>query len=192
MTVTVNAVVCDGRGPLRALVQQRNLTSYREFRREFDRVARRLDRNASGHVPAPATVQLWMAGQLPRDMFRRRVLEAMFPELAGLVPQQIDVAAAPGSPRALGEALKQARTVAGVSQGELARECLLDRTVVSKAEAGQRMPSRRFWAEADIALAADGVLVGAYDRWAQAQDAPRSSVRVLARHRSGGRMAVVA
>ncbi|MGW3278009.1 helix-turn-helix domain-containing protein [Nocardia rhamnosiphila] len=181
--------------PLKTFAQQRGLDDYAKFRREFDRVARQIDRNASGHVPSIQTFRQWMSGQAvaPRDGFRRQVLQAMFPgqtteqlfpggrDHLPVAGRQAEQGWEPSNPQELGGLLRNLRDSAGVSQRELAEECLLDRSLVAKVEAGQRTLSRRFWAEADIALAAEGSLVDAYDKLAQQQNAPRPGVRVLAR-----------
>ncbi|MBF6463066.1 helix-turn-helix domain-containing protein [Nocardia puris] len=122
---------------------------------------------------------------MPRDGFRRDVLEAMFPGRTVSELLRSPDAPAPPAPKnpqeELGALLNHYRTKALVSQEALARECLLDPSYVRHAERGRAIPARRFWAEADIALAAEGALVTAYDQWAEPRNKPREGVRVLAR-----------
>ncbi|MGW0245755.1 helix-turn-helix domain-containing protein [Nocardia goodfellowii] len=105
--------------------------------------------------------------QLRAEQLRREVAAA------GLSPR-------PATAQELGALLKHLRTTAEVSKAALGRECLVHDSYIGHAETGRNMPRRRFWAEADIALAADGVLVEAYETWVEPQNRPRPGTRVLA------------
>jgi DNA-binding transcriptional regulator YhcF (GntR family) len=65
----------------------------------------------------------------------------------------------------LSHALAGRRLAAGLKQAELAREVGVSVTTVGHAETGRLWQSRRFWQRADLALRADGALLGRYDRW---------------------------
>ncbi|MFC9440552.1 helix-turn-helix domain-containing protein [Nocardia sp. NPDC057030] len=165
------------------------MNDYKTFRQEYDRVARQIDRNVSGHMPSIATFQQWKAGgtHTPRSEFRRQVLETMFPgqtieELFAPAQPRPDI---PGSPprltpqQQLGARLKSVRVDGRVSREALARECLIDPSYIRHAESGRAIPRRQFWAEADIALGAEGQLIEAYDQFALQREAPRPTVQVL-------------
>ncbi|ASO22052.1 transcriptional regulator with XRE-family HTH domain [Actinoalloteichus hoggarensis] len=66
--------------------------------------------------------------------------------------------------RALGRALADHRRAAGLSQREIAHRVHYTRTAVSHAEAGRHLPTRRFWADADDAVDADGALLDHFDQ----------------------------
>lgn len=198
---------------LHELMRQRNITGYQQFRREYDRVARRLDRNGTWRAPSPATWSTWRnIPAPPRDRFHRQVLESMFP---GWTSRQLFTAvelipnlrldsppktppppqrpetptqpsspqdpAAPTTPQELGALLRHYRTTAEVTLQQLAAECLIHYSLVQKVEVGTRNQPRRFWAEVDVMLAADGELLAAFDHYQQVTQTPPRPVRVLAR-----------
>jgi hypothetical protein len=74
----------------------------------------------------------------------------------------------------LSHALAELRHAAGLTQPELAREIGMSVTSVGHAETGRLWQSRGFWQRVDLALRADGALVGRYDAW-RAGSAPGSS-----------------
>ncbi|MEG8181766.1 helix-turn-helix domain-containing protein [Nocardia terpenica] len=179
---------------LKSLVQQRNLGRYQDFRREYDRVARQLDRHVCGHAPSRGTFHDWLSGRapLPHSDFRRQVLETMFPghtvaqllSPSGQAPDRTEPVQPSTPEEQLGALLRDFRCAGRVTREALARECLIDPSYVRHAESGRNLPRRQFWAEADIALAADGMLIDAYDRWAAPRNTPRPGVRVLARRQT--------
>jgi transcriptional regulator with XRE-family HTH domain len=61
----------------------------------------------------------------------------------------------------LGAELRRARTAAGLSQDKLAQRLGFDRTTITKAEAGQRIPSP------ELAEAQGPVLAVGSDAWAR-------------------------
>ena len=65
----------------------------------------------------------------------------------------------------LSHALAERRRSAGLTQPDLAREVGMSVTAIGHAETGRLWQSRRFWQSVDLALRADGALVGRYDAW---------------------------
>jgi DNA-binding transcriptional regulator YhcF (GntR family) len=65
----------------------------------------------------------------------------------------------------LSQALARRRCAAGLMQAELAGEIGMSVTAVGHAETGRLWQSRRFWQRVDLALGADGALLGRYDAW---------------------------
>jgi DNA-binding XRE family transcriptional regulator len=65
----------------------------------------------------------------------------------------------------LSHALAERRCAAGLTQPELASEIGMSVTTVGHAETGRLWQSRRFWQSVDLALKADGDLLGRYDAW---------------------------
>ena len=65
----------------------------------------------------------------------------------------------------LSHALAERRRSAGLTQPELAREIGMSVTAGGHAETGRLWQSRRFWQSVDLALRADGALLGRYDAW---------------------------
>ncbi len=65
----------------------------------------------------------------------------------------------------LSRALAGRRCAVGLMQAELAREVGVSVTTVGHAETGRLWQSRRFWQRVDLALKADGALLGRYDAW---------------------------
>lgn len=64
--------------------------------------------------------------------------------------------------RALGSQLATFRLAAGLTQGQLARVALCDRTTLVHIEKGRARADERFWRVVDEACAADGVLLAAF------------------------------
>src|SRR5215475_11581734 len=69
--------------------------------------------------------------------------------------------------RDLGRALKEARSVAGYSQAQLARKTGYARSTVSTVESGSQNATRVFWERSDAALGAGSSLIARYDRLAR-------------------------
>ncbi|WP_370948170.1 hypothetical protein AB5J62_14110 [Amycolatopsis sp. cg5] len=67
---------------LKVLLQQRHLHTHSAFRREYDRVALRLDKDLKGSAPSKAQFYRWLSGDLARLPYSDhcRVLESMFPD----------------------------------------------------------------------------------------------------------------
>ncbi|MBB5909118.1 helix-turn-helix domain-containing protein [Actinoalloteichus hymeniacidonis] len=90
--------------------------------------------------------------------------------------------------QALGRALADHRRAAGFAQAEIARRVHYTRTAVSHAEAGRHLPPRRFWAAADDAVGADGVLLDHFDRLqsaaAESERIEREREQAVFRHRA--------
>ena len=63
----------------------------------------------------------------------------------------------------LSHALAGRRRAAGLTQPELARQIGVSVTTIGHAETGRLWQSRRFWQSVDLALRADGALLGQYD-----------------------------
>jgi tetratricopeptide (TPR) repeat protein len=66
---------------LKELLRRRHWLAYKQFRREYDRVAARIDKELAGTYPSEATYHRWLSGRivgLPRSE-SCAVLEAMFP-----------------------------------------------------------------------------------------------------------------
>lgn len=78
-----------------------------------------------------------------------------------------------------GGALRALRTERHLSLAALGDATAYDRSAIANIEAGRRMPDRRFAAMADRHLAADGRLVGAWDRDAADRDAAREQRHLL-------------
>jgi DNA-binding transcriptional regulator YhcF (GntR family) len=65
----------------------------------------------------------------------------------------------------LSHALAERRYAAGLTQPDLADEIGMSVTTIGHAETGRLWQSRRFWQSVDLALKADGALLGRYDAW---------------------------
>jgi hypothetical protein len=67
---------------LQVLLRQRGMHRYGIFRAEYDKAARKLDRDLVGTAPSRAQLHRWVSGGLKRLPYTDhcRVLEAMFPE----------------------------------------------------------------------------------------------------------------
>lgn len=67
---------------LKVLLKQRHLHVHSAFRREYDKVAAKLDRDLVGRAPAKAQFYRWLAGNLTGLPYAHhcRVLEGMFPD----------------------------------------------------------------------------------------------------------------
>lgn len=76
---------------LKALLQQRHLQTHSAFRREYDRVAEKLDRALKAGWPSKAQFYRWLSGELVGlpQVDHCRVLEGMFPGWA--VAQMFEV-----------------------------------------------------------------------------------------------------
>ncbi|MFI7192698.1 helix-turn-helix domain-containing protein [Nocardia nova] len=173
-----------GRGTvLRSLLDQRNLTDYEEFRREYEQHAARLDATMTRSAPTPAAFNGWLnhSGCQPRDGFRRQVMESMFPGMsARQLFEPLDGPQHTGwieQRNALVDTLRELRNEARMSQSEMARRCAYDRSHISKLESGNATPSYEFIAAADRVLSADGVLVDMFDQMDTQQRLEQRQVR---------------
>ncbi len=67
---------------LKVLLKQRHLQAHSAFRREYDKVAAKIDRDLVGRAPAKAQFYRWLSGELTGVPYAHhcRVLEGMFPD----------------------------------------------------------------------------------------------------------------
>lgn len=67
---------------LKALLQQRHLQTVTSFRREYDRIASKLDPDLVGHGPKKAQFYRWLSGDLASLPYpdHCRILQKMFPD----------------------------------------------------------------------------------------------------------------
>jgi hypothetical protein len=67
---------------LKVLLRQRHLQAHSAFRREYDKVAAKIDRDLVGRAPAKAQFYRWLSGELTGLPYAHhcRVLEGMFPD----------------------------------------------------------------------------------------------------------------
>ena len=67
---------------LKVLLRQKHLQAHSAFRREYDKVAAKVDRELVGRAPAKAQFYRWLSGDLTGLPYPHhcRVLEAMFPD----------------------------------------------------------------------------------------------------------------
>lgn len=67
---------------LKVLLKQRHLHAHSAFRREYDKVAAKIDRELVGRAPAKAQFYRWLSGDLTGLPYAHhcQVLEAMFPD----------------------------------------------------------------------------------------------------------------
>jgi DNA-binding XRE family transcriptional regulator len=91
--------------------------------------------------------------------------------------------------RDLGRALKEARSVAGYSQVQLARKTGYARSTVSTVESGCQNATRIFWERSDAALGTGTALRARYDRLAQRRPARLSGTAASGRERGEKRRA---
>src|SRR5690242_14233089 len=64
----------------------------------------------------------------------------------------------------IGRRLAQLRQAAGLTRHDLAPLVCYGRSTVANTETGRQRPDRTFWLRCDEVLAADGILVAAYDQ----------------------------
>jgi transcriptional regulator with XRE-family HTH domain len=83
----------------------------------------------------------------------------------------------------LGRLLTEWREQAGLSQTELARCIVYDRTTVNHAERGHRVPAAEFWQACDQVLGADGALRTLYEQWQEAKPRRAGTTRQRTPHR---------
>lgn len=82
MTSDKGATATEAAILLKVLLKQRHLHVYSAFAREYDKVARKLDRELIGSGPSKAQFYRWISGELTTLPYSHhcRVLESMFPD----------------------------------------------------------------------------------------------------------------
>jgi hypothetical protein len=77
-----NEEISDRATLLKVLLKQRHLQVHSAFRREYDKVAAKIDRDLVGRAPAKAQFYRWLSGELTGLPYAHhcQVLEGMFPD----------------------------------------------------------------------------------------------------------------